>query len=149
MSKHSIQNDPEIQQWIENERINYLIKSQAIKFGIFLSQHTRFEDFGSTSKESQEQIYQKFLETIKQQKVMNNNLDKKIPTIDLKIETKEVTGGIVYTPWMVIETPYIIYSDKNGTRKIWTKNKKKIALWFLYKITRVKWFIKKYNEQPR
>jgi hypothetical protein len=80
---------------------------------------------------------------------MNNNLDKKIPTIDLKIETKEVTGGIVYTPWMVIETPYIIYSDKNGTRKIWTKNKKKIALWFLYKITRVKWFIKKYNEQPR
>jgi hypothetical protein len=66
MSKHSIQNDPEIQQWIENERINYLIKSQAIKFGIFLSQYTRFEDFGSTSKEFQEQIYQKFLETIEQ-----------------------------------------------------------------------------------
>ena len=80
---------------------------------------------------------------------MSNNLDKKIPTIDLKIETKEVKGGIVYTPWMVIETPYIIYSDKNGTRKIWTKNKKKIVLWFLYKITRIKWFIKKYNEQPR
>jgi hypothetical protein len=80
---------------------------------------------------------------------MSNNLDKKIPTIDLKIETKEVKGGIVYTPWMVIETPYIIYSDKNGTRKIWTKNKKKIVLWFLYKITRIEWFIKKYNEQPR
>jgi hypothetical protein len=79
-----------------------------------------------------------------------NNLDKEeIPTIDLKIETKEVKGGIVYTPWMVIETPYIIYSDKNGTRKIWTKNKKKIVLWFLYKITRIEWFIKKYNEQPR
>ena len=79
-----------------------------------------------------------------------NNLDKeKIPTIDLKMETKEVKGGIVYTPWMVIETPYIIYSDKNGTRKIWSKNKKKIVLWFLYKITRIKWFIKKYNEQPR
>jgi hypothetical protein len=77
-----------------------------------------------------------------------NNLDK-IPTIDLNMETKEVKGGIVYTPWMVIETPYIIYSDKNGTRKIWTKNKKKIVLWFLYKITRIKWFIKKYNEQPR
>ena len=80
---------------------------------------------------------------------MSNNLDKKIPTIDLKMETKEVKGGIVYTPWMVIETPYIIYSDKNGTRKIWTKNKKKIVLWFLYKITRIEWFIKKYNEQPR
>jgi hypothetical protein len=79
-----------------------------------------------------------------------NNLDKeKIPTIDLKMETKEVKGGIVYTPWMVIETPYIIYSDKNGTRKIWTNNKKKIILWYLYKITRIEWFIKKYNEQPR
>jgi hypothetical protein len=78
-----------------------------------------------------------------------NNIDKKIPTIDLKIETKEVKGGIVYTPWMVIETPYIIYSDKNGTRKIWTNNKKKIILWYLYKITRIEWFIKKYNEQPR
>ena len=74
---------------------------------------------------------------------------EKIPTIDLKMETKEVKGGIVYTPWMVIETPYIIYSDKNGTRKIWTNNKKKIILWYLYKITRIDWFIKKYNEQPR
>jgi hypothetical protein len=79
-----------------------------------------------------------------------NNLDKeKIPTIDLKMETKEVKGGIVYTPWMVIETPYMILSDKNGTRKLWSKNKKKIVLWFLYKITRIEWFIKKYNEQPR
>jgi hypothetical protein len=74
---------------------------------------------------------------------------EKIPTIDLKMETKEVKGGIVYTPWMVIETPYIIYSDKNGTRKIWTNNKKKIILWYLYKITRIEWFIKKYNEQHR
>ena len=96
MSKHSIQNDPEIQQWIENERINYLIKSQAIKFGIFLSQHTRFEDFGSTSKESQEQIYQKFLETIEQQKVMSKKEQilreilniYKIQAIDLSIMYK-------------------------------------------------------------
>jgi len=81
-----------------------------------------------------------------------NNLDKQykeIPTIDLKLETKEVKGGIVYVPWIIVETPYMIISDRNGTRKVWTKNKKKIALWFLYKITRIKWFIRKYNEQPR
>jgi hypothetical protein len=74
---------------------------------------------------------------------------EEIPTIDLKLETKEVKGGVVYTPWMIIETPYMILSDKDGTRKIWTKDKKKIILWYLYKITRIKWFIKKYNEQPR
>ena len=74
---------------------------------------------------------------------------EEIPTIDLKMVTKEVKGGIVYTPWMVIETPYIIFSDKDGTRKIWTKDKKKIILWCLYKITRIKWFIKKYNERTR
>jgi hypothetical protein len=75
--------------------------------------------------------------------------EKEIPTIDLKMETKEVKGGIIHVPWIIVDTPYIIYSDRNGTRKIWTKNKKKIALWFLYKITRIKWLIKKYNEQPR
>jgi hypothetical protein len=74
---------------------------------------------------------------------------EEIPTIDLKLETKEVKSGIIYVPWIIVETPYMIFSDKNGTRKIWTKNKKKIVLWFLYKITRIKWFIKKYNEQPR
>ena len=71
---------------------------------------------------------------------------EEIPTIDLKLETKEVKGGVVYTPWMIIETPYMILSDKDGTRKIWTKDKKKIILWYLYKITRIKWFIKKYKE---
>ena len=74
---------------------------------------------------------------------------EEIPTINLKMETKEVKGGVVQTPWMIIETPYIIFSDKDGTRKIWTKDKKKIILWYLYKITRIKWFIKKYNERSR
>ena len=74
---------------------------------------------------------------------------EEIPTINLKMETKEVKGGVVYTPWILMETPYIIFSDKDGTRKIWTKDKKKIILWYLYKITRIKWFIKKYNEHFR
>ena len=74
---------------------------------------------------------------------------EEIPTINLKMETKEVKGGVVHTPWMIIETPYITLSDKDGTRKIWTKDKKKIILWYLYKITRIKWFIKKYNERSR
>jgi uncharacterized membrane protein len=73
----------------------------------------------------------------------------KIPTLNIKMEERIVESKIVYTPWIVIETPYMIFSDKNGTRKIWTKNKKKIVLYYLHKITGIKWFIKKYNEQPR
>ena len=73
----------------------------------------------------------------------------KIPTLNIKMEERIVESKITYTPWIFIETPYIILSDKNGTRKIWTKNKKKIVLYYLHKITRIKWFIKKYNEQPR
>jgi hypothetical protein len=73
----------------------------------------------------------------------------KIPTLNIKIEERIVESKIVYTPWIFIETPYMIFSDKNGTRKIWTKNKKKIVLYYLHKITGIKWFIKKYNEQPR
>jgi len=75
--------------------------------------------------------------------------EDEIPSIDLKLESKQIEGKIIHVPWIIVETPYLIFSDKNGTRKIWTKNKKKIVLWFLYKITRIKWFIKKYNEQPR
>jgi|688.fasta_scaffold567273_2 hypothetical protein len=75
--------------------------------------------------------------------------EDEIPSIDLKLESKQIEGKIIHVPWIIVETPYMIFSDKNGTRKIWTKNKKKIVLWFLYKITRIKWFIKKYNEQPR
>jgi hypothetical protein len=75
--------------------------------------------------------------------------EQEIPTIDLKMVTKEVKGGIVYTPWTIIETPYMIYSDANGTRKVWTGNKWKIALYYLYKVTRIEWFIKKYNKLPR
>ena len=74
---------------------------------------------------------------------------EEIPTINIKMEERIIESKVVYTPWIVIETPYMIFSDKNGTRKIWTKNKKKIVLYYLHKITGIKWFIKKYNEQPR
>jgi len=74
---------------------------------------------------------------------------EEIPIINLKLETKEVKGGVVYTPYIIIETPYMIFSDKNGTLKIWTKNKWKIVLYYLYKVTIIEWFIKKYNKIPR
>ena len=60
MSKHSIQNDPEIQKWMENERIDYLIKSEAIDFAKFITNDTTFNDFVFMSKELQEEIYQEF-----------------------------------------------------------------------------------------
>jgi hypothetical protein len=77
---------------------------------------------------------------------MNN---EEIPTVDLKLETMEVKGNVIHTPWIVVETPYMILSDKNGTRKIWTNNKKKIILYYLWRITRIDWFVKKYNQLSR
>jgi hypothetical protein len=78
--------------------------------------------------------------------MMNN---EKIPTIDLKLVTKEVKGKIIHTPYFFVETPYIILSDKDGERKIWTNSKKKIILYYLWRITRIEWFVKKYNKLPR
>ena len=60
MSKHSIQNDPEIQKWMENDRIDYLKKSEAIAFAKFITNDTIFNDFVFMSKEIQEEIYQQF-----------------------------------------------------------------------------------------
>lgn len=60
MSKHSIQNDLEIQQWMENESINYRIKSEAIEFAKFITNDTTFNNFVFMSKEIQEEIYQQF-----------------------------------------------------------------------------------------
>ena len=78
---------------------------------------------------------------------------QEIPTIGLKLETKEVKSEIrkLNSNYMVIEPPYFLFSEYGNeeTIKIWTKNKKKIILWYLYKITRIEWFIKKYNEQTR
>ena len=61
MSKHSIQNDPEIQQWIENERRAMALKSRAIAFAEFVSNDVVFHHFWSMSKEHQERIYQEFI----------------------------------------------------------------------------------------
>ena len=68
MSKHSIQNDPEIQQWIENSNKEYLKKSYAIEFAEFVSNDPVFDDFWSMSKEHQEKIYQQFLNQNKDEK---------------------------------------------------------------------------------
>jgi hypothetical protein len=73
---------------------------------------------------------------------MNKGDTKEIPTINLKMETKELKSGLIYVPYVMFETPYMIFSNKDGTQKIWTKDKKKIILWYLYKITKIKWFIK-------
>jgi hypothetical protein len=75
--------------------------------------------------------------------------EKEIPEINLKLEEKTVEGKIITIPYIIVDAPYVIYCDKDGTRKIWTKNKWKIVLWYLYRITRITWFIKKYNRTPR
>lgn len=74
---------------------------------------------------------------------------QEIPTIDLKMETKEVKGKMILVPYILVETPYFTIFDKDGERKIWTKNKTKIILYYLWRITGIKWFVKKYNKLPR
>lgn len=80
-----------------------------------------------------------------------NNEDNKIPELNLKMETRTVEAktGVLRTPYVLVTTPYMILSDKDGTRRVWTRNKRSIILYYLYKITRIEWFIKKYNEQAR
>ncbi len=79
---------------------------------------------------------------------MNN--EKEIPSIDLKLETKEVKGGyVIKTNYTLVDTPYMILSDKNGVSKIWTNNKTKIILYYLWRITKIEWFVKKYNKLGR
>lgn len=68
----------------------------------------------------------------------------KIPEVDLKLESKEIQHGIVYVPWVIVDTPYIEVSDKNGTYKVWVKSKQKIFMYYAYQITKIKWFLKKY-----
>ena len=42
---------------------------------------------------------------------------EEIPTIDLKMVTKEVKGGVVYVPYILVETPYMIISDRGVREK--------------------------------
>jgi hypothetical protein len=74
-------------------------------------------------------------------------MSKDIPEIDVKLESKTVENKIVKVPWVMITTPYMIISDKDSTRKVWTKDKIKIFLYYAYKITGIKWFIHKYNKR--
>ena len=64
MGKHSIQNDPEIQQLIENNRIEHLMKTEAINFAKFITNDVTFNDFVFMSKEAQEEIYQEFKKSL-------------------------------------------------------------------------------------
>jgi hypothetical protein len=78
----------------------------------------------------------------------NSNPDEdKIPEIDLKMESKEVKSGVIYVPYRIINTPYMMISDKDGTRRVWNTSKKKILLYYLYKFTRITWFINQYLKQ--
>ena len=71
---------------------------------------------------------------------------KEVPEVDLKMGSKEIKPGIRYVPWIIVTTPYMIVSDKEGTRKVWTTSKWKIFLYYAYQITGIKWCIKQYNK---
>jgi len=72
---------------------------------------------------------------------------EEVPVVDLKMESKEIKPRIRYVPWTIVNTPYMIVSDKEGTRKVWTTSKWKIFLYYAYQITGIKWFVKQYNKK--
>lgn len=43
----------------------------------------------------------------------------------------------------VVNTPYIYVND----HKVWVKGKRKIFLYYMWCITRINWFLKKYNQK--
>lgn len=69
-----------------------------------------------------------------------------VPEIKIDLKSKEIKTRIVKVPYILVTTPYMTVSDKNGTRKVWIKSKRKIFLYYAYQITRIKWFIKQYNK---
>lgn len=71
---------------------------------------------------------------------------KKVPEIDLKMESVEVKGNVKRVPWILVTTPYMMVTDKNGTRRVWSKSRRKIFYYYAYQITSIKWFLKKYQE---
>ena len=106
MSKHSIQNDPEIQQWMENERIDYLIKSEAIGFAKFITNDTTFNDFVFMSKEIQEEIYQQF---------KNENKHKELDSTDKKLHISDVSCSSISRE-DINKQAYLVMSNINATK---------------------------------
>jgi hypothetical protein len=66
--------------------------------------------------------------------------------VNLKLTEQKIEPKTVYVPWIFIQTPYIIISDSKGCRKVWIKNKRKILMWFLYKMTGSKHIARIYNK---
>jgi hypothetical protein len=77
-------------------------------------------------------------------------MKNKIPTIDLKLESKVVKGESRLTNKILVETPYMMFSEYGGgSRKIWSKNKWKIFLYYLWRISGIRWIAKQYNKISR
>jgi hypothetical protein len=70
-----------------------------------------------------------------------------IPEINIQLESKNVESKIIYMPWIIINPPYMLVSGYGQkTRRVWTKSKKKIILYYLYRITHIKYFLTQYNK---
>jgi hypothetical protein len=67
---------------------------------------------------------------------------EEIPEIDLKTKSIEVESKIVRVPWIIVNRPYMYIND----RKVWVQSKRKIFLYYMWCLTRIKWFVKKYNQ---
>lgn len=78
---------------------------------------------------------------------MDNYNENITPEVTIKLYSKKIESKVIHTKWTIINTPYMIFYDGEKTRRMYIKNKKKIILYYLYRLTGIKWFIKKYNEK--
>lgn len=78
--------------------------------------------------------------------MIDKNNFEEAPEINLKMESVDVKSNMKYIPWVTATTPYMMLTDKNGTHRVWTKSKKKIIYYYAYQITKIKWFLRKYQE---
>jgi hypothetical protein len=62
-----------------------------------------------------------------------------------KNKSKIVESGIVHLPWVIVTPPYIYLNDK----KIWTKNKWKRFLYWIWNITKFKFILKGYQKPSK
>ena len=67
--------------------------------------------------------------------------------INLKLE-KEVNlePKIIQVPYIIITSPYALVSDFKGTRNVLIVSRKKLLLYWIYKITGIKWFLNQYTK---
>jgi len=79
--------------------------------------------------------------------------EEKVPEISLKMESREVKSEVRKLPssFLLVESPWMLLGEygKPGTRKLWTKSKWKIFLYYLWRVSGIRAVARYYNQLPQ